>query len=254
MSSLPECCKDDQGVHGQEVWELVARGDRWRLRLRGHAWSEKLTLHVLWRKPGSLCVEVLVAPPLYASSSLLTWSPGWEQTPATSQTLVMFLFGQFRFVRATSHSGSERRSCSAETRLVRTFRLGSPLDCWNLVTCLFSVFFSVFILHLTNLLCLNINLNVCVHVGASKFNFYKKLQPARVSKVLYPHSSSGSVCMCVCVYEGVYVFVCAGHTLYFEMPLHCYLSQQRFFNRFYFPVWNFSHVTFTLQQAALLFQ
>lgn len=81
--SIPECCKDDQRVDGQEVWQLVARGDRWRLWLWGHTWGEEPALHVLWRKPGCVRVEVLVAPPCYASSSL-TWSLDWieHQLPA----------------------------------------------------------------------------------------------------------------------------------------------------------------------------
>lgn len=91
--SFPECSKDDQGVHGQEIWQLVARGDRWRFRLWGHAWGEEPALHVLWRKPGCVRVEVLVAPSCYASSPL-TWSLDWDWTPATSQMLVKFVLRQ----------------------------------------------------------------------------------------------------------------------------------------------------------------
>lgn len=57
----PECRQDDQGVHGQEIRQFLARGDRRGLRLRGHARGEKPALHVLRRESGRVCVEVLLA-------------------------------------------------------------------------------------------------------------------------------------------------------------------------------------------------
>lgn len=65
---LPECSQDDQRVHGQEIWQLVARGDRWRLWLWGHARGEEPSLHVLRWKSGRVCMEVLVAPPRFRPS------------------------------------------------------------------------------------------------------------------------------------------------------------------------------------------
>lgn len=85
-----ECSEDDQRAHGQEVRQLLARGDWRKLWFRGHAWIEEPALHVFWREPGRVRVEVLVAAPPFALSQ---WWLNWKLTPASSQILVTFGFG-----------------------------------------------------------------------------------------------------------------------------------------------------------------
>lgn len=55
-----ERSQDDKGVDGQEVRELVARGDRRGLRLRDHARGEEPPVHVLRGESGRVRVEVLL--------------------------------------------------------------------------------------------------------------------------------------------------------------------------------------------------
>lgn len=53
-------CANGQRVDGQEVRAGVPRGGRRELRLRDHLRVHQHLLHVLWRQPGGLHMEVLV--------------------------------------------------------------------------------------------------------------------------------------------------------------------------------------------------
>lgn len=158
----PECRQDDQGVHGQEIRQFLARGDRRGLRLRGHARGEKPALHVLRRESGRVCVEVLLA---YTQTSEL-------RPPKENQPPVVLWPQKVTEVWLLLRLGV--KNCDIKSWLADTWNSFLPY----LPICLF--FF-------------------CPQ-GISTVSPLTLTKQPRVSKHLCPLSSAGTVwCECVCV-------------------------------------------------------
>lgn len=213
--SLSECGEDDKRIHGQKIWQLVACGDRWRLWLWGHTRGEEPALHVLWRKPGCVRVEVLVAPP-HCPSFPLTWSLDWDWTPATSQMLVKFVLRQVSLsTLPATVADLETSSCfknvvSRENTWKGILRVAVSLAGGHnnsFLPCLLLFFLILDFLSEAEPMVLN----MCEYACLSKFNFNKQYnQPGSPKSFILIPLQGARVC------EWLYMFVCAGHTLFLK--------------------------------------
>lgn len=57
---LTECCQNDKGHNGQEIWSFLACSSRRGLWFWDHTWGQESSVHVLWWQHGYLLVEVLM--------------------------------------------------------------------------------------------------------------------------------------------------------------------------------------------------